>query len=83
MRRASKMCVPRNCPRSIPTGLLPSPGPHRDLVEELGAQLGDLPVEGAGGVVPVEVEEALHGGRALGVVLDGGEGLGGERGGER
>ena len=58
--------------------IAPEPRPHRDLVEELGVQVGDLPVKGAGVVIPVEVEEALHLGRALGVVLDGGEGLGGE-----
>ena len=50
--------------------IAPEPRPHRDLVEEFGVQVGDLPVEGAGGVIPVEVEEALHLGRALGLFFD-------------
>ena len=63
-----------------PHRIAPEAGSHRDLVEELGVQLGDLPEEGAGVVIPVEVEEALHGGGALGVGFDGGEVLGRGRG---
>ena len=40
------------------------PRSHRDLAEELGAQLADLPVERLGVVILLEVEEALHPGRA-------------------
>ena len=72
---------PAQLPPVDADGIAAEPGSHRNLVEELGVQVGDLPVEGAGGVIPVEVEEALHGGRALGVVFDGGEVLGGEGGG--
>ena len=81
MRRASKTCVPRNCPPVDPHRIAPEPRPHRDLVEKLGVKLGDLPEERPGVVVPVKVEETLHRGRALGVGFDGGEGLGGGGGG--
>ena len=72
---------PAQLPPVDPHRIAPEPRPHRDLVEKLGVQLGDLPVERPGVVVPVEVEEALHRGRALGVGFDGGEGLGGGGGG--